>query len=252
MAVLEYSLKRDGNKRIQTNFKVKEFASKDGADQILIDRAIVDYLQAIRDCTLATSCHIASGYRTIEYNKKIGGSATSKHCLGKAADFNCRRVLSYYKADRLACVAELLGIPGIEKISDTNLHIDVRSGNKWFSVQKQQNGVRQYVTLQQIGYNSWFAYTKNSLHSLDIKNPFSEPTKTVAKGSRGSDVRWVQYQLILAECLPLLNSQGGCNIDGNFGGETEKALMKFQRETGLLEVDGRCGKQSRMLLKKFL
>lgn len=32
---------------------------------------------------------ISSGYRSVELNKKIGGSKTSQHCLGEAADIVC-------------------------------------------------------------------------------------------------------------------------------------------------------------------
>ena len=34
--------------------------------------------------------HISSGYRSIELNAKIGGSKTSQHCEGCAADFNVK------------------------------------------------------------------------------------------------------------------------------------------------------------------
>ena len=32
---------------------------------------------------------INSGYRSVELNKKVGGSKTSQHCLGEAADIFC-------------------------------------------------------------------------------------------------------------------------------------------------------------------
>jgi zinc D-Ala-D-Ala carboxypeptidase len=32
---------------------------------------------------------ISSGYRSVELNKKIGGSKTSQHCLGEAVDITC-------------------------------------------------------------------------------------------------------------------------------------------------------------------
>lgn len=41
MAIKSYSLKLDGNRNLIDNFKVKEFACKDGTDVILIDDALV-------------------------------------------------------------------------------------------------------------------------------------------------------------------------------------------------------------------
>ena len=43
--VKTYSLKSDGETLISTNFKVKEFACKDGTDKILIDIELVNILQ---------------------------------------------------------------------------------------------------------------------------------------------------------------------------------------------------------------
>ena len=85
MAVKKYSLKKDGNKKLSKNFKVREFACKDGSDEILIDNTLVNVLQHIRN-TLGVSLTINSGYRTPAYNKRIGGSSNSMHTKGMAAD----------------------------------------------------------------------------------------------------------------------------------------------------------------------
>ena len=45
----KYSKAKDGNKQLSTNFKVREFACKDGSDAILIDDELVKLLQKIRD-----------------------------------------------------------------------------------------------------------------------------------------------------------------------------------------------------------
>ena len=47
--VKTYSLKQDGNKNLTKDFKVREFACKDGSDKILISTETVEILQAIRD-----------------------------------------------------------------------------------------------------------------------------------------------------------------------------------------------------------
>lgn len=45
MSVITYSLKTDGSKNLSTNFKIKEFACKDGSDTVLIDSDLVKVLQ---------------------------------------------------------------------------------------------------------------------------------------------------------------------------------------------------------------
>ena len=43
-----YSKSKDGNKKVSTNFKVKEFACQDGTDPVFIDSELVSILQKIR------------------------------------------------------------------------------------------------------------------------------------------------------------------------------------------------------------
>lgn len=88
----EYKLSIDGEKNIEDNFKIKEFACKDGSDKILIDKDLVEDLQGIRN-VYDEPIKIISGYRTEDYNNKCGGAKTSKHLLGGAIDFTCDRMI---------------------------------------------------------------------------------------------------------------------------------------------------------------
>lgn len=83
--VKKYSRKDDGEKYISPNFKVREFACKDGSDVILIDDALPRILQKIREY-YNKPVTIVSGYRTPAYNKKVGGVTHSQHMKGTAAD----------------------------------------------------------------------------------------------------------------------------------------------------------------------
>lgn len=85
MAIKEYSLKRDGEKQLSPNFKVREFACNDGSDVIMIDQELVIVLQCIRE-HFGKALHITSGFRTANYNNIVGGSKNSQHLLGRAAD----------------------------------------------------------------------------------------------------------------------------------------------------------------------
>ena len=85
MAIKQYSLKKDGKTYLAPCFQVKEFACR-ASDTILIDDELVVLLQCIRE-HFGAKVHITSGYRTAEHNAAVGGSKSSQHLLGRAADF---------------------------------------------------------------------------------------------------------------------------------------------------------------------
>lgn len=67
-------------------------------------------------------------------------------------------------------------------------------------------------------------------------NPYTAPTKTLAKGNRGEGVRWLQWEL---------NDRGfACAVDGSFGPATDAALRAYQVSAGLVP-DGSCGPATR-------
>lgn len=80
-----YSKAKNGSKKLSSNFTVKEFACKDGSDAVLVAPRLVMVLQTIRD-HFGAAVTINSGYRTPQYNTKVGGVAHSQHCYGTAAD----------------------------------------------------------------------------------------------------------------------------------------------------------------------
>ena len=80
-----YSKAKDGSKKLSTHFKVKEFACGDGSDAVLVAPRLVMVLQSIRS-HFGAAVTINSGYRTPQYNTKVGGVAHSQHCYGTAAD----------------------------------------------------------------------------------------------------------------------------------------------------------------------
>lgn len=83
--VEQYYKSKDGNKKLSTNFTVKEFACKDGSDYLLVNTALVALLQKVRD-HFGKPITINSAYRNVAYNKKVGGASNSQHVLGYAAD----------------------------------------------------------------------------------------------------------------------------------------------------------------------
>ena len=75
------------------NFSIGEFECKCGCimpDEVLYNVVkLVNQLQTIRD-VIKTPIQINSAYRCRKHNKAIGGSVSSQHILGKAADIVVR------------------------------------------------------------------------------------------------------------------------------------------------------------------
>lgn len=84
-----YSKAASGGKQLSAHFKVREFACNDGADAVLVAPRLVMVLETIRT-HFGTAVTINSGYRTPQYNEKVGGVAHSQHCYGMAADITVR------------------------------------------------------------------------------------------------------------------------------------------------------------------
>ena len=84
--IRQYSLARDGECRLAPDFKVRELRCKDGSDTVMVDEALMLLLQCIRE-HFGKPLHITSGYRTAAHNAAVGGSKSSQHLLGRAADF---------------------------------------------------------------------------------------------------------------------------------------------------------------------
>ena len=122
MAIKAYSLKKDGNVRLSTNFKVKEFACQDGSDPIFIDSELVSVLQKIRN-HFGKPVTITSAYRTPKHNKTVGGTTYSQHLYGRAADIKVQGIAP----SEVVKYAETLLDEGGIGIYNTFTHIDVRS-----------------------------------------------------------------------------------------------------------------------------
>lgn len=196
-----YNKSIHGNINIVPNFKVREFASKDGANTVKIDLELAFILQAIRSICGTTT--INSGYRTASHNKRVGGASNSYHLYGRATDIKCPNS----KPDTICNVANSLGVLGIIKYP-TFVHIDTRI-SKYHANNK---GTRLSYSRYVIPYG-----------------------KTVLKsGSTGWQVGIVQFKL-----ARLVYSSVG-TVDGIAGAKFDKAVREFQAKNGL-DVDGKVG-----------
>lgn len=206
MSVKKYSLKADGNTKLSDNFKVKEFACKDGSDEVLISDELVTALQKIRT-HFGKAVTITSAYRTKAHNKKVGGATSSQHLKGTAADIK----VSDTGPLVVALYAQSLGVKGIglySYISGGFVHIDVRNGK-----------------------SRWVQTSSNSGYST-----VSQIMPTVKKGTNGKAVTVLQRK------LNTLGYKCG-TADGKCGANTVKAIKAFQA-AHKLTADGIAGKNT--------
>jgi uncharacterized protein YcbK (DUF882 family) len=112
--------------KVSENFSLHEFQCKDGSQLVKIDERLVEKLQKLRDM-IGKPIVIHSGYRTPEYNKKVGGANESQHMEGTAADIS----IAGLSPEKVAELAEKVGFNGIG-IYKTFTHVDVRSSKaRW-------------------------------------------------------------------------------------------------------------------------
>ena len=84
-----YSKAATAGKQLSAHFRVREFACQDGSDAVLVAPRLVMVLETIR-AHFDAPVVIHSGYRTPQYNAKVGGVAHSQHCYGMAADISVK------------------------------------------------------------------------------------------------------------------------------------------------------------------
>ena len=136
IAIKEYSLRREGARPLSPSFRVREFACK-GNDIVLLDEELVVLLQCIRE-HFGKPVHITSGYRTAAHNAAVGGSKSSQHLLGQAADFSVEGV----DVATVAAYAETL-LPsrgGIGRYPKDAAHPQRRTG--WVHIDTRANKSR--------------------------------------------------------------------------------------------------------------
>lgn len=119
--------------KLTKNFSLHEFDCKDGSimpDGVLVNiKKLANNLQVIRNY-IGLPVIINSAYRTPSHNKKVGGSPTSQHLYGKAADI---RVVGMSPEQLREIILELIKegkiLEGGVGIYNNFVHYDIR-GNR--------------------------------------------------------------------------------------------------------------------------
>ena len=201
--------KRSDKIQLSKNFKLDEFKCKCGkCDPILVDDALIAWLQKIRD-HFGKSVNVNSGYRCKTHNAspKVGGSPTSHHVKGMAADIRVQGITP----EEVAKYAESIGIQRIG-LYDTFVHIGSDTTKKFWK-----------------GHNKVIVDTfggKPKTVTLDLP--------VLRRCMKGEAVEALQVLLSAA-------TQYNLAPDGSFGSATENALKAYQKSAHL-DVDGSCGK----------
>lgn len=111
---------------LSEHFRLVEFASRDGADKVLVHPALVSLLETIRQ-HFGRPVTINSGYRSPAHNRRIGGAKNSRHLWGMAADI----VVKGIPPAEVAEYAATLDPGGLGRYK-TFTHLDVEGrGRRW-------------------------------------------------------------------------------------------------------------------------
>lgn len=120
-----WGLHKSSGKQLSEHFKDTEFMCRDGSWLVRVHPQLLKKLESLRDY-LKVPIIIVSGYRTVAYNKKVGGEMNSYHLRGMAADIK----VPGYTPQQVADVARKLGFGGIG-IYVAFTHIDVGPTRAW-------------------------------------------------------------------------------------------------------------------------
>lgn len=192
------------------DFTRAEFACPCGCTAQMVDQDLADKLQRIRDA-LGVPLKVTSGYRCVKHNAdpKVGGSRSSKHLYGFAADW--RTLNRTVNPVALGIIAQAVGFGGIGIYwhpKAAMCHADTRAGKA-----------------------TWLC-TSPGVYPSTSYNAFILPT--IRQGSTGAANK--SAILMLQKLLKIKE-------DGTFGPATTQALMYAQKQHGLV-ADGICGPAS--------
>lgn len=139
--------------QLEKNFKLSELANNAGDKSLpqyevnIGSVLLVSMLQQLRD-KIKKPIVVNSGYRQVEYNKKIGGDSHSPHLKGWAADI--QKISGYTDEDvvtiwrQLCCDSGTIGAINLYK---TYYHLeilsDVNYGNTKFEVRDHRSDAKK-------------------------------------------------------------------------------------------------------------
>ena len=230
--------------QLSAHFNAREFRCKCGkTHDIEINPNLVTNLEKLYRVLDCSKIVVTSGYRCPDHDKAVGGNGTGQHTKGNAADIICYgQDGSVISTKKVACKAQDIGFRGIGNIDSTYtaIHVDVRTGAKWYGDEAVRGGTSGSVTDDFYRYYSTKGPSTAELQkilnskgaTLDVDGvagakTLSECHKyTINNGDSGELTRWVQARL---------NAIGfNCGAaDGIAGEQTMTAIHNFQQANRL-------------------
>ena len=134
MAIVNYKK----NTQISTHFNSSEFRCSE-CSEVKISTELIKKVEQLFSKVNASKCIVSSGYRSPDYDIKMNGFA-GKHSEGLAMD-----CCFYDKSNKripskiICCLAYDLGFPGIARIDDYYIHLDIRSNGTYYGDETRGN-----------------------------------------------------------------------------------------------------------------
>ncbi len=146
---------------LSEHFSLKELTHSDKAIKLKIDNTptpnalaslyiLASTLELIRKA-VGKPMKISSGYRCPELNAAIGGSKTSAHCLGLAADFTVAGMTPRQVAEKIVASDIIFDQCILENISATN------PDGVWVHVGLSTTKNRQEVLTKKVGDKKYYS-----------------------------------------------------------------------------------------------
>ena len=136
--------------QLSAHFNAREFRCKCGkTHDTEINPNLVTNLEKLYRVLDCSKIIVTSGYRCSAHDKAVGGNGTGQHTKGNAADIICYdQDGSVINTKKVACKAQDIGFRGIGNIDRTYtaIHVDVRTGAKWYGDEAVRGGTSGSVT----------------------------------------------------------------------------------------------------------
>ena len=230
--------------QLSAHFNAREFRCKCGkTHDTEINPNLVTNLEKLYRALSCSKIIVTSGYRCSNHDKAVGGNGTGQHTKGNAADIICYgQDGNIISTKKVACKAQDIGFRGIGNIDRTYtaIHVDVRTGAKWYGDEAVRGGTSGSVTDDFYRYYSTKENSTAELQkilnskgaALDVDGIAGEKTLsechkyTINNGDSGELTRWVQARL---------NAIGfNCGTADGIAGElTMTAIHNFQQSNRL-------------------
>lgn len=127
---------QNDNEVLTPHFRASEFHCKCGTNHgTKLDSELVEKLEELYTYLDCSKIIVNSGYRCPDHDRRVGGSGEGMHTKGQAADIVCYdKQGKIYPAGVVCCAAQEIGFGGIANIDKTYtaVHVDTRSGSKWY------------------------------------------------------------------------------------------------------------------------